>query len=334
MSANLITGNLFSPILASQDSDYQAGVSGDKTLILPVGAKMSLEIEDANTIRANDGVLVTKEGRRVQIDTGAVEEWSIPTGTQGETSYYLIGFHLYTTEESAEICETFIEKVASATDTITEDTFKGGATEVYITLGRVTQDGINLDSVEGLIDTADSLTDLGAKITQINNDLTDNGETFKFGYNSSTDEMGYYKKVSGADTFFPFKIGEFKKNILWTNSTPTSNFSNSTVTLSDNINNFDCIGIKFRYSTNNDNNITIIVQISDWINTESANTNGTSRLSCAFKITNGTTFRASYYDSDTSVYFTHAYNVNASTIKVALADNTVIPVEIIGLNIV
>lgn len=174
MSANLITGNLFSPILASQDSDYQAGVSGDKTLILPVGAKMSLEIEDANTIRANDGVLVTKEGRRVQIDTGAVEEWSIPTGTQGETSYYLIGFHLYTTGESAEICETFIEKVASATDTITENTFKGGATEVYITLGRVTQDGINLDSVEGLIDTADSLTDLGAKITQINNDLPDN----------------------------------------------------------------------------------------------------------------------------------------------------------------
>lgn len=172
MSANLITGNLFSPILASQDSDYQAGVSGDKTLILPVGAKMSLEIEDANTIRANDGVLVTKEGRRVQIDTGAVEEWSIPTGTQGETSYYLIGFHLYTTEESAEICETFIEKVASATDTITENTFKGGATEVYITLGRVTQDGINLDSVEGLIDTADSLTDLGAKISQINNDLS------------------------------------------------------------------------------------------------------------------------------------------------------------------
>lgn len=172
MSANLITGNLFSPILASQDSDYQAGVSGDKTLILPVGAKMSLEIEDANTIRANDGVLVTKEGRRVQIDTGAVEEWSIPTGTQGETSYYLIGFHLYTTGESAEICETFIEKVASATDTITENTFKGGATEVYITLGRVTQDGINLDSVEGLIDTADSLTDLGAKISQINNDLS------------------------------------------------------------------------------------------------------------------------------------------------------------------
>lgn len=172
MSANLITGNLFSPILASQDSDYQAGVSGDKTLILPVGAKMSLEIEDANTIRANDGVLVTKEGRRVQIDTGAVEEWSIPTGTQGETSYYLIGFHLYTTGESAEICETFIEKVASATDTITENTFKGGATEVYITLGRVTQDGINLESVEGLIDTADSLTDLGAKISQINNDLS------------------------------------------------------------------------------------------------------------------------------------------------------------------
>ena len=194
MSANLITGNLFSPILASQDSDYQAGVSGDKTLILPVGAKMSLEIEDANTVRANDGVLVTKEGRRVQIDTGAVEEWSIPTGTQGETSYYLIGFHLYTTEESAEICETFIEKVSSATDTITENTFKGGATEVYITLGRVTQDGINLDSVEGLIDTADSLTDLGAKITQINADLSDTVTASQIGSGTKTFEIASIRK--------------------------------------------------------------------------------------------------------------------------------------------
>jgi hypothetical protein len=215
MSANLITGNLFSPILASQDSDYQAGVSGDKTLILPVGAKMSLEIEDANTIRANDGVLVTKEGRRVQIDTGAVEEWSIPTGTQGETSYYLIGFHLYTTEESAEICETFIEKVASVTDTITEDTFKGGATEVYITLGRVTQDGINLDSVEGLIDTADSLTDLGAKITQINADLSDK---------------------------------QNKNTLLWTNPNPTATFSAQTINLD--LTNYDGVIV---CSSRNDN---------------------------------------------------------------------------------
>ena len=38
-----------------------------------------------------------------------------------------------------------------------------------------------------------------------NNDLSDNGESFKFGYNSTTNDFGYYKKVDGADTFFPFK---------------------------------------------------------------------------------------------------------------------------------
>jgi hypothetical protein len=41
-------------------------------------------------------------------------------------------------------------------------------------------------------------------IASINADLTDNGKTFKFGYDSATDKMGYYKKVGGADTFFPF----------------------------------------------------------------------------------------------------------------------------------
>lgn len=174
MGANLITGNLYSPILASQDSDYQAGLSGNKTLIMPVGNRMALDIEDANTIRANDGVIVTKEGRRIQIDNGAVEEWSIPTGTQGTTSYYLIGFKLYTTDESAEICETFVEKVNSATDTITENTFRGGATEIYISVGRITQVGLNIDTVESLIEVAKSMEELASAIDVLNNDLTAN----------------------------------------------------------------------------------------------------------------------------------------------------------------
>jgi hypothetical protein len=171
MSANLITGNLFKPIYAYQDADYQAGISGNVTSIMPVGSQMALSIEDANTIKADDGVLITKEGRRIQIDAGAIEEWSIPTGTQGATNYFIIGFHLYTDSNSAEVCETFVEQMENATDTIPEDTFREGSTEVYVSLGRVVQNGINLDSVTSLVQIAQSFEDVRNAIAQLNNDL-------------------------------------------------------------------------------------------------------------------------------------------------------------------
>jgi len=177
MSANLITGNLFKPIYAYQDADYQAGISGNVTSIMPVGSKMALSIEDANTIKADDGVLITKEGRRIQIDAGAIEEWSIPTGTQGQTNYYIVGFRLYTGDDSSELCETFVEQMENATDTIPENTFRSGATEVYISLGRVVQSGINLDSVTSFLPTAQSFEDIKNAIISLNNRL--NGKTDK-----------------------------------------------------------------------------------------------------------------------------------------------------------
>lgn len=151
MSVNLITGNLFSPIQASQDSDYQAGTFGEKTQILNVGSKMAVSIVDNSTIRCEDGVLVTREGRRVQIDNGDVVEWTIPTGTQGTTSYYIVGFRLYTDDESAQLCDTFVQLVSGPGATITEDTFRDGAVEIFVSVARVVQNGITLESIESLV---------------------------------------------------------------------------------------------------------------------------------------------------------------------------------------
>lgn len=151
MSVNLITGNLFSPIQASQDSDYQAGTFGEKTQILSVGSKMAVSIVDNSTIRCEDGVLVTREGRRVQIDNGDVVEWTIPTGTQGTTSYYIVGFRLYTDDESAQLCDTFVQAVSGPGATITEDTFRDGAVEIFVSVARVVQNGITLESIESLV---------------------------------------------------------------------------------------------------------------------------------------------------------------------------------------
>jgi len=173
MSVNLITGNLFSPIQASQDSDYQAGTFGEKTQILNVGSKMAVSIVDNSTIRCEDGVLVTREGRRVQIDNGDVVEWTIPTGTQGTTSYYIVGFRLYTDDESAQLCDTFVQSVSGPGATITEDTFRDGAVEIFVSVARVVQNGITLESIQPLIPTAMTTDDAKSAISQINSDLSD-----------------------------------------------------------------------------------------------------------------------------------------------------------------
>lgn len=160
MAAKLITGNLNKPIYAAEDSDYQAGLSGNKTSIMYVGNQMNYEIEDSNTIAIKDGVLVTKEGRRVQINAGAIEEFTIPTGSQGVTRYYLIGFHLYTDSDSSEKCETFVIEKANATDTIVESTFRSGSTEVYVTMYRVTQSGLAISNVQALVGKFSTLRDI------------------------------------------------------------------------------------------------------------------------------------------------------------------------------
>lgn len=178
--ATLINGDGNAAVYAAQDSDWFAGVEGNTTKILKVGAKMEYEIEDANTIAIKNGVLVTKEGRRVQIDAGAIDEFIIPTGTQGVTRYFIIGYHLYTDASSNQLCETFVQLMANGTDTIPEDTFRGGSTDVYVSLYRVKQDGITLDTIQSLLPEGvdldgidDDITDIKADIDQINSDLTE-----------------------------------------------------------------------------------------------------------------------------------------------------------------
>ena len=134
--AKLINGNGNKAIWAAQDADLIAALAGNVTGIAKVGNKFAATQEDANTIGLSDGVIVTKEGRRIQLDVGNVDLFDIPTGTAGVTSYYIIGYHLITNSDSSQTCETFVQKMDNATDVITENTFRGGATEVYVSCYR------------------------------------------------------------------------------------------------------------------------------------------------------------------------------------------------------
>lgn len=151
--ATLINGNGNPAVYANQDADLIASICGDKTCISAVGSQFAATQEDANTIGLADGVIITKEGRRIQLDVGYTDLFTIPTGTAGTTSYYIIGYKLTTGSDSKQTCETFVQKMNSSSETITEDTFRGGASDVYVSVYRVVQDGLNIDSITGLLPT-------------------------------------------------------------------------------------------------------------------------------------------------------------------------------------
>lgn len=158
--ATLVNGNGNVAVYAQQDADLLTGALGASTRIMNVGSKMAYTIEDANTIAVADGVILTKEGRRIQVDVGNVDEFTIPTGSAGVTRYYIIGYHLYTDGSANQKCETFVQLMSNGSETITENTFRNGASEVYVSLYRVKQIGLNLDTITALLSVGIALTDM------------------------------------------------------------------------------------------------------------------------------------------------------------------------------
>lgn len=151
--AKLINGNGNPAIYAAEDADWFASIMGNQTSITGIGEQFRADQADANTIEVFDGVIITKEGRRIQLDANDVDLFEIPTGVPGTTSYYIIGYHLYNDENSNQFCEVFTQKMDTASETIPEDTFRGGADEVFVSLYRVTQDGLTISDIDLLLPT-------------------------------------------------------------------------------------------------------------------------------------------------------------------------------------
>lgn len=169
--AKLINGNGNPAIYAAEDADLIASLAGNVTCIANVGNKYAATEEDATTIRLDDGVIITKEGRRIQLEAGESDTFYIPTGTSGQTNYYIIGYKLVQNADSTQVAEQFVQKMNSSSETITEDTFRSGATEVYVSVYRVTQVGFTIDSISGLLPELLDNASINDNIDQINSDL-------------------------------------------------------------------------------------------------------------------------------------------------------------------
>lgn len=170
--AKLINGNGNPAIYAAEDADLIASLAGNVTCIANVGNKYAATEEDATTIRLDDGVIITKEGRRIQLEAGESDTFYIPTGTSGQTNYYIIGYKLVQNADSTQVAEQFVQKMNSSSEIITEDTFRSGATEVYVSVYRVIQVGFTIDSVDRLLPELLDSASIKEDIEQINTSLS------------------------------------------------------------------------------------------------------------------------------------------------------------------
>ena len=184
--ATLINGDGNQAIYAQQDADWYAALMGGQTVITAVGNQFAYELLDANTIGVKDGVIITKEGRRIQLDANAIDSFAIPTGGQGTTNYYIIGYHLVTGDLSEQTAETFVQLMDNATDTIPEGSFRDGDDDVYISLYRVQQNDLTLGTITLLLpQLSESLrslinglnTDLNLKQNKTDNTLATTNKT-------------------------------------------------------------------------------------------------------------------------------------------------------------
>ena len=150
--AVLVNGDGFKPVTAQTDADFYAGIWGNELSVLNVGSNMAASIESATIVRVADGEAVI-QGRRIHIDAGTYDEFSIPIGEQGTTKYFVIGYELYRNEENKELCRTFVEAVASAFATVSVGgVLRDGATSIKASLYRVTKNGVNIGSVTALFE--------------------------------------------------------------------------------------------------------------------------------------------------------------------------------------
>ena len=134
--------------------------------------------------------------------------------------------------------------------------------------------------------------------------------------------------------FIPCKIGGggsggFTTTTLWTNNSSSSNFAAQEITLSDDIDNYDYIGVDYKYNTGSSDVgcHRMLMSSSDIKNA----TYNTSVARCGLEIniissSNISFARQIYYINDTKLRFATTTQVGSSTTSNALA----IPVRVVG----
>lgn len=119
--------------------------------------------------------------------------------------------------------------------------------------------------------------------------------------------------------------GSLTEETLWTNSSPTSNYTNTPATLSKSIQNYEYVGIYWKISTSVATSSFVMVKVSEFVN---MTTTGTINVGlAAYAADSNVYLRAARYNSNTEVGFGQCWRSSAAT-----ADNAYcIPTKIVGM---
>lgn len=137
--------------------------------------------------------------------------------------------------------------------------------------------------------------------------------------------MAFYRCGSGGTT--P------TETVLWTNPSPTANFGKQSVTLSDDINNYDYIVVEYIYSrssTIDTEKSKSIMSITDF--KEGGVGTSVSRTCMALGIINGSNAsytRQVWYQDDTTIQISACYAMTSTT----QANGNAVPLQIIGIKL-
>lgn len=138
--------------------------------------------------------------------------------------------------------------------------------------------------------------------------------------------MAFYRCSSGGG-------GTLKETVLWTNPSPTANFNRQSVTLSDDINNYDYIAVEYIYSKSSVDETEKSKSIMSVTDFKKGNL-GTlvSRTCMALGIINSsnTTYnRQVWYRDDTTIEISACYAMTST----ATANGNAVPLQIIGIKL-
>lgn len=135
--------------------------------------------------------------------------------------------------------------------------------------------------------------------------------------------MAFYRCFSGG--------GKPKETVLWTNSSPTSNFAAQTVSLSQKISDFDLIKLTCRAQTTNDTSFSMYFDASSYPSiTTSSNHDGFHPFVGGHLSGSGTEYFRSYYRvDDTSIYISECRMRSSS--GTGTNNSYAIPISITGI---
>ncbi len=171
----LVTGTAGTNHVSGADiGAYNAGVVGEGAYILPTGSRMQAEKVNDNTVRIRDGVLVYK-GRQIVIEANDYEEVTINNGASGTKRHDLVVARIEKNADTEIESATLVVITGEFSDTPVDPEHTNGTilegdyTIDECPIYRVVKNGLEIETIELLVDVITNMSDLEKEVNNKTN---------------------------------------------------------------------------------------------------------------------------------------------------------------------